>query len=346
MIKTTYEIILPISLSFFHSPAPISKLIELLKELVCASGKIQLPLWESKVATLHLDLAQKSVHFPKISKMNRESPFSTLFKSFFLKINTEILHEDNLIHYLAKEELDKCKMSKTEQIKLLQENFADILIKGIHDLIIASNIARPGVLCTQEGIISINNKKFKSVPEISNDIYIAIESTKHIGWPSIYELEFLFTWNWLQSVPSYWEGVGAQPIGRALSAFSYLFSSHPNDDPFYEILWSIVGLEALYGEDNTGIQKQIVQRTEALLGKRDTYKKIINEMYQFRSKFLHGTSAFPVRHTTFYGSKEYEKFRKDAFIPEKIAITVFIATLQEMVRQNLKELKFELSLIK
>jgi len=343
LIHTNYTVIIPVRLvliDFFKDM--VNEIPRVLQEFVQNSGKLLLPIENGKDFVLSFELLEAKTNFPQLSEFTN---ILELTDYIFLKIQTHLTYEKIVIHtYKGKKEVAH-NFSELEVIELSKQHYADILATGVNDLIIASNIANPGILRTESGFIYIDEMKYKVIPEINNFLYEAITDIKHIGWPKLYNLEMFRVWEWLRAIPSYFDGIGKHPIGRALAAFSYLFSSLNTTEPFSFALWAILGLEALYGDDNIGIQKQLIQRTEAFLGKRMSHQKIISQMYDFRSRFLHGDIDFPMRHIFLEGTQEGDKFIEDSFIPEQLAQVVLVATLQEMAIRNLMELKFEVSFV-
>jgi hypothetical protein len=108
-----------------------------------------------------------------------------------------------------------------------------------------------------------------------------------------------------------------------------------------DLVWILLGLEALYSKGNVGLKEQLLGKTEALLGPRTENKKAFGTVYDFRSRFLHGDVDLPLRFTEFDAVQKYEDFHVELSRNEHLALAVLLSTLQWMVSRNATELVFE-----
>jgi len=133
------------------------------------------------------------------------------------------------------------------------------------------------------------------------------------------------------------EGFSKNPVGRALCALSQVFNSR--NDENMRLVWAMVGLEALYVKGKVSITEQVKEKIQTLLGKVETHKKKINEMYEHRSRFIHGDIDIPGIHC-FDNSDFEDKQCKTA----DLAIAILIATLQEIIIKDWSSLEFSYSI--
>jgi hypothetical protein len=101
------------------------------------------------------------------------------------------------------------------------------------------------------------------------------------------------------------------------------------------------GIEALYAEGEIGIGYQIDKKSKVFLGEPKVNKKLLKELYNYRSKFLHGKMSIPINNGWLEGENDTNKHDEEisdmAFLSSKL-LTV---TLQEIIDRGLKEFKFE-----
>src|SRR5271154_2775489 len=145
---------------------------------------------------------------------------------------------------------DNWKEKENDSLKdMLGYFYCDVSFKVqglISRLVIASNIAWPGSINPMNGIIFFDGRFYDtSYSELYSrlDLMCADES----AWSKVKLLRLEKVWKWINHCPDFEKGFSSSPLGRALAAFTYFFSSvhHIQDSPL-NYLWPIVGLEAIY----------------------------------------------------------------------------------------------------
>jgi hypothetical protein len=155
------------------------------------------------------------------------------------------------------------------------------------------------------------------------------------GWPKIRRLRFDIVWRWLSQFDDFFErGYSETQVGRALCAFSRIVEFSNTDEPIH-LLWSLLGIECLYVQGNIAILEQVKEKTKLILGEQSAFKKALGQMYDFRSKFVHGALNIPR-----IGTDYHKKYSGELIESISVAAAVFLATLQELVRKDWKELAF------
>jgi hypothetical protein len=230
----------------------------------------------------------------------------------------------------------------TEEIIELSERHAlTCLNLEINIFLLLANILRPGALSAIEGFAFIGTQqRGTTTPFFAEHFFYAIETSEQLGWPKMYSASLSKGWDWLKRSDALIDGIGVHPLGRALAALSHLTSPNLNSTSSIELVWILLGLEALYSRGNVGLKEQLLAKTEALLGPRTENKKAFGIVYDFRSRLLHGDVDLPLRFTEFNAVEKYEKFHAELSQHEGLALAVLLATLQWMVVNNKTDLKF------
>ncbi len=167
----------------------------------------------------------------------------------------------------------------------------------IHRLIVAANIAHVGSIILDKSVMVSENGLEDIIATCSaQSLTEATEYALSIGWPPIKALNILEVWNWISTKKGFMEGFGGGPTGRALNAFTHLLLPASIIDEGTELFWSMVGLEALYTKGSSGIQEQVREKSQLLLGAQNSHKKEITRMYDLRSRFVHGDLNFSGAH--------------------------------------------------
>jgi len=107
-----------------------------------------------------------------------------------------------------------------------------------------------------------------------------------------------------------------------------------------DLVWSMIGLEALYEKGNADITSQLVEKTQALFGPQADFKKDVRRMYDYRSRLVHGDLDFPGHFFEYLD----EGFSEESGRYAAIASAILVATLQEMCLRGIYSLEFKYSL--
>ena len=106
------------------------------------------------------------------------------------------------------------------------------------------------------------------------------------------------------------------------------------------MLWSLVGIEALYTKGEAGLAEQVKHKSQAFLGRQDAYKKEIAKMYDFRSRFVHGDLDFPGYLTPYESEGAERRYQEGLKASNDLATAVLVASIQELIRRDCKGLDF------
>ena len=108
---------------------------------------------------------------------------------------------------------------------------------------------------------------------------------------------------------------------------------------FGEEVWVVYFQTLCCGVKGEGsLTQQVRDKTSVLLGAPTSYKKKLNNMYDFRSRLVHGDLDFPGRHNL----REEQEGEHIQELQEAIglAIAILIATLQEIILRNWNGIDF------
>lgn len=202
--------------------------------------------------------------------------------------------------------------------------------KWIYDIIVAANIAKPGTLEMGKGSLFQNGYEH-AIDEMGKAFLLrgARDLATFAGWPKIQALDIAKVWKWLAKQEGFMEGFGGGPTGRAVNAFSRLFGIQAQDD-VTNLLWALVGIEALYTEGQGSLMQQVKEKSQVLLGKQEEHRKKLSRMYDFRSRFVHGDLDFSGKRAAF-GNKDTSRHNKELLETICFAEAILVASLQKLV---------------
>ena len=108
-----------------------------------------------------------------------------------------------------------------------------------------------------------------------------------------------------------------------------------------QLLWGLVGLEALYVKGQSELTKQVQDKSQAFLGRQESFKKALSQMYDFRSRFVHGDLGFPALGLLRDARDEVARFDDDLIKATSIATAVLAATIQQLILRDWSGVDFE-----
>jgi hypothetical protein len=213
--------------------------------------------------------------------------------------------------------------------------------KRYYDFLIALDIARVGAFHHGQTLLFANNKFVKPLIRLALNSEYILEHALERKWPVFEPLDILKTWNWYltKAFPVELDEISVDSLSRSINAFSHLYSADSGD--IGHLFWAMVGIESLYVSDRENITDQVRKKVPIFLGEIKEHKKRLNEMYKYRSGFFHGGQNFPNYFHIYDGMDSYEKFIRDYADALHVAKSVLLATLQQMAKRDLDELKFD-----
>ncbi|MPM20953.1 hypothetical protein SDC9_67392 [bioreactor metagenome] len=222
---------------------------------------------------------------------------------------------------------------KTAVIEALTEE----LQCRILDYCVAINIAYPGFFEITNISTSYNDKPYPKSDTHTYicdlfDAYIAATDSK---WPQINVLNIRNVWKWLSEKTHYFNGISITAIDRAINAFTYLF----NPDKYEDLLYCLIGIESIYNSnESNAILEQIKVKCESLFGESASTKKELNQMYNIRSRFIHGQLNFPSKFTPYEGADDFNEFECSFLKTLQTAQSILLATIQKFVVNDAEQM--------
>ena len=235
------------------------------------------------------------------------------------------------------------------KIDLYKAIAAKKIEKISNDLLLAISIAKGGLITTSKGIVLCDNTSMNSHINGTHNLFFEAQNrAKEIGWPPTFELELKKVWEWLSSFEFFHRSIGEGTVGRAVSALTYLLkdeSIEAIESINLDMIWILIGLEALYGKNSVGLKHQIVEKSQAYLGEPKKYKKTIGKSYDIRSRVIHGDIDLPFRYCSYETHKKYETLSSDLDSARLAALSLLLSTIQKLIAEGKKQLDFKYQVI-
>jgi hypothetical protein len=301
-------------------------LYDMIDELCMLSGEIELILSEYGMCSPRIELL-------KLTRQNK-----TLLKKWFL---SDLTKECEFVSFSAELQIPD------EQKEIYRALACVYFRKQVSDILIASNLCRVGSIELRDSAVVQDGAllSYSHLPKMNAwPLQRAVELSESIKWPQLHILPFQQVWKWINT-QDYLEGFEGGSLGRALCAFSRLFENGQKDEAM-QIVWALIGIEALYVKGKNSIMEQVREKIQVFLGQQQSHKKTIVEMYEFRSRFLHGDLDFPPLFLVGDARDCVEKHYDNESRAVEISIAILIATLQQMIIKDWTSLDFAYTAIK
>lgn len=189
------------------------------------------------------------------------------------------------------------------------------------------------------GVIYTNNEFIGYTDVLISTIDNAYDHAARIKWPQFMPVNFNKTLSYFVSNNIQLDGNSSNKLHRAINAFSYTFSSHKESETSH-LFWIMVGIEALLAEGSNSISDQIRVKSSLILGEPIEYKKKIKQLYNFRSRLIHGDLDFPAKF-----SHDFNNFEEEYWDYMWFANSILLALIRKLIEKSANEFKFEYNLL-
>lgn len=276
---------------------------------------------------------EKYQAFDKIS-------FKVIYSSKFAKDEDKIIksiakkHKFFLTEYvedfLAIEVVFKNKARETDDYVGIT---ADFLLSR---LALILNITYATKIDILSGVVHSDQDKYLDKTDIIiSSLDFAYEVQLKTKWPKIVGLKLDETLNWYVTNNLHTDLNSKNKLHRAINSLSYQFSNLSEKDTSI-LFWTMVGIEALLADGSANIITQIKTKTSIILGEPKEYKKKLDKLYNYRSRFVHGDINFPAKF-----SSDYDNFEDEYYNYLHFATSILIALIRILIVQNKSEFVFE-----
>lgn len=291
-------------------------------ELKCKDELLQLLNFEQKkILSVDFEIENKETILKTQQYKNlfgNKNPLRYL-ENDFLIINLSTIYKEDFLE-------DEVSMS-------IYEFVVESFISGLSLLI---NISYELSLDFLNGhILNDKNEYLGKTNMVFSHLDFAYEKSYKLKWPLLKGIKLEETINWFIKHNIVLDKSSNCKASRAINAFSQMFGK--NDDPSSSFLfWSLLGIEALLAEGNSEVTNQIKTKCILLFGEPTEFKKKINQLYNYRSRFVHGDIDFPPKF--YYNDEEFENEYWDYLF---FSISILIALIRKLIKEDKTEFRFE-----
>jgi Apea-like HEPN len=274
--------------------------------------------------------------YQAIDKINFKIIYSSKFSKEEDKLIKSIARKHKFFHtefvedFLAIEVIFKNEEREKDEFAGIT---ADFLLSKLALLI---NITYATKIDILNGVVYSNQDKYLDKTDIIiSSLDFAYEIQLKTKWPKIVGLKLDETLNWYVTNNLHTDLNSKNRLHRAINSLSYQFSNLSEKDTSI-LFWTMVGIEALLADGSANIITQIKTKTSIILGEPKEYKKKLDKLYNYRSRFVHGDINFPAKF-----SSDYDSFEDEYYNYLHFSTSILIALIRTLIVQNKSEFVFE-----
>lgn len=289
----------------------------------------------SETSLLQKQIDNYSPEYQQLEKIAFEVIYSSRFEKkedkriMELSKKHSFFHNEYIEDFLLIDLVFKNEKWETDQSSGITLNFMLSRFALLLNLTYATNID------LLPGAVYSNDNKFLAETEIIlSSIDYAYEEQLKKKWPKISGLNLTQVLEWYSSNGLHTDFNSRNKLHRAINSFSYQFSNIREKDTSI-LFWTMVGIEALLAEGNTNIITQIKEKLSLILGEPIEFKRRLDKLYNYRSRFVHGDINFPAKF-----SSDYENFEIEYYNYLHFATSILLALIRTLIIQNKSEFKF------
>jgi hypothetical protein len=234
------------------------------------------------------------------------------------------------------------RVNSTENLEhsLIEHCAGGQLANAIENALTLADLAEPSCVQTLHGFVAVNNRPVCEVSEKGMRPQIGFPEREQGDpfWPPLQELRLSDVVRWASHIGMFSRSLANSRIGRALAAFSYVVDLALRGEG--EVLFrAMQGLEAFYSDGVGDLRRQLSQKVSLWLGQWSDEKNIVGQLYDLRSKFVHGSGSIEFASTR---GNDWEdlKAMHEFDTATTFAVRLLIATLQKCVTTQAADIKW------
>ncbi|WP_375576168.1 hypothetical protein [Paracidovorax oryzae] len=215
---------------------------------------------------------------------------------------------------------------------------AACLVSGdVADALCLAQLAYPMRIKSAKGRSWIDGEAYNAIKSLDGFPYDLLSNIEG-GWPNLGIIKLSDVSSWEVKLGLFDNGVAKTPVQRALASFTHACAL-PTSSRGEALFWAMQGLEAFYCRGTGDLRNQLSEKSKIFLGPWNDKKNIVGKMYDFRSKFVHG--SFNLQRWN--NNRELEDFsdEDDFYAAYSLAIRMLFATLHQCVIDDIAAVDFE-----
>lgn len=243
-----------------------------------------------------------------------------------VEVDVELLKKLNNNSDLSESFINQCALDEVEA--------------GMEAALVLSELALPGCIHTLDGAL-VCSTHISTMLKGKGGMYelLTLEEGEGPSWPALVNLSLLQTLEWALQIGFGTQAFATCRLSKALASLTHVVGGVPHN--YSEALFRAVqGLEAFYCDGIGDLRRQMSEKSAIWLGRWDDNRNVVGQLYDVRSKFVHGSA--PIEYWNYRGDpwQENAKAKDEHLYATTFAIRLLIGSLQKCVLDGVIELNW------
>jgi hypothetical protein len=202
-----------------------------------------------------------------------------------------------------------------------------------------SELSQPGCIWAVSGPVVVNDGIYAETTKkgFFNALHPQAEFPSE--WPPVCRIPLLKVVTWARDIGMLASPLAESRLQRTLAAFTNLvgLQLHSEGEALFRAMQA---LEAFYCDGVGDLRRQISEKVKLWLGPGSATTNIVGQLYDLRSKYIHGSAKLRYRHETADPWDHDEKSMKSLSAGTSFAARLLVATLQRCILENVTDLEW------
>lgn len=202
-----------------------------------------------------------------------------------------------------------------------------------------SELSSPGCIWAVEGAVVIREGIYAQTS--AKRFFGALHPRAEFpaAWPPVVTLPLTRVVRWAKAVGMLSAPLAESRLQRVLAAYTNLvgLETQGDNEPLFRAMQA---LEAFYCDGVGDLRRQLAEKTRVWLGQHDGTTNIVGQLYDVRSKFVHGSAKLEYRHSTADPWEHDEKTMFQLSSGASFATRLLVASLQRCVVEQVIDLSW------
>ena len=219
--------------------------------------------------------------------------------------------------------------------------FASCLSSSCFDVLLLASLAYPARIHTRFGRIfgaGVPLNDIQPLTGFTADYLYCLGS-----WPETTWLPISKTVEWDRLVALFKNGIATNPVQRIFACYTRLQQIRFND-AYSMLFYCMQGLEGFYCQGVGDLRRQLTEKIKLFVGESESSRNIIGQLYDLRSRFVHGHYPILRANCDIELSEADRKRDDDISDATALALRILIATLHRCIRNRVTSVSFDWSM--
>jgi len=202
-----------------------------------------------------------------------------------------------------------------------------------------SELASPGCVWAVEGPVVVDGKICSQTSEKAFFNALHPRAEFPTEWPPVQSIPLTRVITWAKRIGVLDGTLAETRLQRAVAAYTNLVAlqARYEDEALFRAMQA---LEAFYCDGTGDLRRQISEKSKLWLGGGGATTNVVGQLYDLRSKYIHGSAKLRYRHEITDPWEQDEKAMRSLSLGASFATRLVVGTLQRCINQDVADLSW------